>query len=359
MKTMILTLALLAALTLAAGEAGALTRPEIINRAREYRDISWSIADTAAALHDSPLHRYRETGQCDSQSPLAKWIQDYQGGNWHGTYFGAPYAYGGRQTPSQAADWVSGGVPHAIGLCDAQWYWRYERSKTPYCFAGSVDCVAVAGFATQWRDWRMFGTRAMLNDAQSSNGYYVQLCRGACQGTMHGYEQPVQGDLLVRPDQNAHVVVWVSGNWDGTSTIIHATGDPEHEGTVELEIPGRGYQHWVSDGYYAIAVRALHEDPKCGFRHVHSPAPGVVEWLTGWMHNTWGFAIAVSEDGETWEKVGDYLLAEEADSTEPRAWTWRGTLPASGLLRVVEIERGTGKQQHSLQTLDLGRLAGR
>lgn len=81
--------------------------------------------------------------------------------------------------------------------------------------------------------------------------------------------------------------------------------------------------------------------------------------MTGWTHNTWGFAVAVSQDGETWEKVGDYLLAEEADSTEPRTWTWRGTLPASGLVRVVEIERGTGKMQHSLQTLDLGRLAGR
>ena len=138
MKNFPFILVALIVLAVLARDAMALTRPEIITRAREFTAINWSIADTAAALHDSPSHRYWETGECGRHSPLTEWIQNYQGEAWDGLYSGACYAYGGRQTPGQATSWVSGGVPNAIGLCSAQWYWRFNHNRNPFCFRGTT-----------------------------------------------------------------------------------------------------------------------------------------------------------------------------------------------------------------------------
>lgn len=356
MKNFPFILVALIVLAVLARDAMALTRPEIITRAREFTAINWSIADTAAALHDSPSHRYWETGECGRHSPLTEWIQNYQGEAWDGLYSGACYAYGGRQTPGQATSWVSGGVPNAIGLCSAQWYWRFNHNRNPFCFAGNDDCVGLAGYATQWRNWSSHGTSDILADAQRTDGYYIQLCRGACAGTEYGYEEPSQADLLVDP--GSHVVVWVTGDWTTTSTIIEATGNAAYERAVERTL-SQGYEDWISAGYWGVAVRALHENPKCGFRSVRSPSSGTIEWVTGWTSNQWGFAVTASQDGGmTWEKVGDYVRAETPDSSEPQTWTWTGVLPVSGLVRVVGIDVGTGRMQQSPQILDLGKLAG-
>ncbi len=82
-----------------AGEANALTRTKVIDRAREFTTVSWSISDTAVALYDSPHYRYPATSTWGNHSPLFEWIRDHNDSDWDGDYFGAPYAYGGRITP--------------------------------------------------------------------------------------------------------------------------------------------------------------------------------------------------------------------------------------------------------------------
>jgi len=355
MKHILLTITVLALLASLAGDASALTRPEVITRARQFTTVSWSISDRGPALYDSPLYRYAETGKCDSHSPLVEWIANYNEGRDSAN--GAAYAYGGRQTPVEATNWVADGVKKAIGLCEDQWKWREGHGKSPYCFSGNDDCVGVAGYATQWRSWTTQGTSAMHEDAQSRNGYYTQLCAGACEGTVHGYEEPLQADLCVNP--GVHVFVWESGDWTTSSNIIEGTGNAAYERAVE-HTTSKGYEDWVSDIYWGISVKGILENPRCAFRSVRCPAPNTVEFTTGWTHNTWGFAVVVSyDDGKTWTKIGDYLRAKNPDSTEPQTWTWHGTLPATGEIAVVEIEGGTQRLQQSPMSFDLGAEARR
>lgn len=335
MKNFFFTLLALTVFAVLAGDARALTRPEVITRAREFITISWSIADTAAALHDSPRHRYWETGECYRHSPLKEWIQNYQGGSWHGWYSGAAYAFGGRQTPSKAMSWVSGGVPSAIGLCYDQWNWRYQRSRNPFCFAGNDDCVGLAGYATWWPDWDSQGTSDILADAQSSNGYYVQLCRGACAGTEHGYEEPRQADLLVDP--GSHVVVWVTGDWTTTSTIIEATGNAAYERAVEHTL-SQGYEDWVSSGYWGVAVRALKDKPDAGLLWLGADgASGAVAWETGWEKESQGFRLYRCVAPGACEPVGDLIPARGAGMGPTRYEARVPPLSSSETLRLQEI----------------------
>lgn len=345
------SVAFLVALVGLASDVAAITRPEILARAREFTTISWAIADTALALHDAPPRRYWETGQCNRHSPLVEWIQNYQGGNWNDAYGGAAYAYGGRHTPSETSNWLASGVGGPIGQCLQQWQWRIEHNKYPYAFAGNDDCVGVAGFATRWRNTRTQDTEAMLTDAQNPDGYYVQLCRGACSGTPNGYEEPQPGDVLVKPRN--HCFVWVSGSWAGGSSFIEGTGNAAYERAVE-RTDSRGFEDWLNDGYWAICIRSLHENPKCSFRRVWRSSADTVEWETSSTSNTWGFAVTVStDDGITWRRVGEYVRSESADTNEPTRWVWRGSLPPTGLLRIVEIEADSQQLKQSQQTLVL------
>ncbi len=114
--------------------------------------------------------------------------------------------------------------------------------------------------------------------------------------------------------------------------MFDATG--RLEAAVELSYDSRGYEGWINLGF-----------------------TGIIEWMTGYTSNTWGFAVIHSVDGESWSKLGDYVLADEPDSSEPKTWTWYGNLPTYGQISVVEFEVGTGKQQQSPRVLDLGNLA--
>lgn len=335
-----------------AGQAGALTRPDVLVRARLYATVTWAINDTAKALYDSPTYRYRETGECNNHSPLVEWLlRPEQGGRFYDTYTGAPYAYGGRQTPEQATDWLSPGT-NPVGLCKEQWVWRLNHARTPYCFAGASDCM-MAAYATGWRDWKTASTQNLFDEAQSgADSYYLQLCTSACGGLGVDYEIPVYGDVLVKP--GVHVEVWVSGGSTVPTGVIECTGDAEIERCVE-RTDTRTYEDFTGEGYWGVAVRALHDNPRTSFLSVSSPSAGILEWVTGWTSNTWGFAVTVSSDGQNWTKVGDYLPAEEPDSSEPKTWTWQGPLPASGLVRVVEIEAGSQRLQAS-PAIDIGRF---
>src|SRR5690606_32292904 len=238
--------ALCGSLLLYATQSSALTRDEIIDTMREYVALEWAIVDTALALHDSPSHRYWKAGVlCEGQShrrsPLVEWL--LQEGDLYGQHSGGPYAFGARMTPSEAENWLSNGVRKAIGLCPSQW-------AQEGAFAGVTDCVA-AGHAKEWPLWRSLGTQAMHDDAFSPDGYYKNLCVGACANTPRGYEEPQAGDLFVSPGEHVVVCVNVSAGGAGPTLVLECTGDAAAERCIERS--QGSYEDFCQRGYAGVS----------------------------------------------------------------------------------------------------------
>jgi hypothetical protein len=145
------------------------------------------------------------------------------------------------------------------------------------------------------------------------------------------------------------VCVTASASGSGPTTIIECTGDEEYERCVERI--GPSYEDYLADGYAGVSVKALYDNPATAFLNVSLPFAGSVEWMTAWTYNTWGFAIQVSEDGEKWIKVGDYVLTQHPTTDEIQTWHWDGPLPEMGYVRVLEIESVTQRMTPSRKVM--------
>lgn len=305
--------------------AAELDRQDFVDRAQEYCDIVWTVADTMSAWYDS---RYASTTSC-SHSPMVEYYRS-KPWPWDQTVEGAPYEYGGKDTPEQARTWMATGLkPIGLWYCDA---WCLS-------WVGCVDCAGLVCYATAAT--RQWSTKEMLADARQAQGYYaVYKCRthGVEDTHWSDYQEPRKGDIVVKADHHCVLVVEVYAH---SMAVIEASSD---EATAIDWITLYDYQVLLQNDWRAISVRRLMDNPDVEFVGVTAEVvagEGVVRWVTALERGTWGFAVGWSANEQgPFEQVGDYLMPK--GSEDGREAKYQVGVPRdAGWVKVFEVSKDT------------------